>query len=337
MAIGQILCAFSSANTGKQDCVFYPSPDRYLLAVPKGFTFDGADFVNFKSTLIALLQNADPNARGYLFGEFNGFTATDQERATATADDGSIFTTRDPIRMLQYVTKGSDSCLQKTMKALDNSQTKFDFYRINDKGYMVGQAVFAESSPYALEMGGYSAQNVYLHPRSEALYSDTANSILDFNFLNPKADQFKEIPADTTNINWAQMAATYGVSNVKINLTATPSVAGQYKFTLEAGCGNTTISKVFAATGAQLTANYKVTTDAGANVAISSISVNATTGEVTLSAVTPPSTGTVVIIELNGLVTLPTGGLRKFETPASSFDGTIANGLDVYKLTVESA
>jgi len=56
MAIGQILCAFSSANTGKQDCVFYPSPDRYLLAVPKGFTFDGADFVNFKSTLIALLQ-----------------------------------------------------------------------------------------------------------------------------------------------------------------------------------------------------------------------------------------------------------------------------------------
>lgn len=336
MGLGQILCAFSSANTGRPDCAFFPAPDRFLLAVKKGKTFTAADFANFKTTLIALLQNADPNERGYLFGEFNGFTATDQDRATATADDGSIFTTRDPIRLLQYVTKGSDSCLQKTLKALDNSQMHFDFYRINSKGFMVGQAVFNDSTG-ALEIGGYSAQNVYLHPRSEALYSDTANSMIDFNFLNPKGDQFKEIPADTTNINWLALGNTYGVNNVKINQTTAPAVAGQYKFTLEAGCGNTTISKVFATTGAQLAANYKITTAAGVNVPISSASVNALTGEVTLSAVTPPATGTVVIIELNGLVTLPTGGLKKYETPASSFDGTIANSLDIYKLTTTSA
>lgn len=336
MAIGQILCAFSSANTGRPDCVYYPSPDRFILAVPKGFTFKGSDFVNFQATLIALLQNADPNARGYLFGEFNGFTVTDQERATATAEDGSIFTTRDPIRMRQYITKGSDSCLQKSLKALDQSQLRFDFYRIDQKGYMLGLAAFSATSPYALEMGAYSAQNVYLHPRSEALYNDTANSQVDFNFLNPKQDQFKEIPADTTNINWALLAKTYGIQNVKINLTATPSVAGQYKFTLEAGCGNTTISKIFATTGAQLASNYKASV-AGVNAPISSVSVNALTGEVTLSLTTPPATGALVLIELNGLVTLPTGGVMKYETPSSPQDGTIANGIDVYKLTVVSA
>lgn len=338
MSIGQILCAFSSANTGIQDCVFYPSPDRFILAVPKGKTFTAADFVDFRATLIALLQNADPNQRGYLFGEFNGFTATDQERATATADDGSIFTTRDPIRMLQYVTKGSSNCLQKVLKGIDNSQDRFDYFRINSKGFMLGKSVFGTTSPYALEMGGYEAQNVYLHPRSEALYTDTANSLIDFNYLNPKADQFKEIPADTTNIDWKALHTAYAVENAKVNLTATPTVAGQYKVALTAGCGNTTISKTFATTGVQLTANWKITNaTTGADAPISSVSVNAVTGEVTLSLITPLASLTPVIISLNGLVTLPTGGTKKYETPSSVYDGTIANAEDIYKLTVISA
>lgn len=338
MAIGQILCAFSSANSGLQDCVFQPSPDRFILAVPKGKTFTAADFVDFRATIIALLQNADPNQRGYLFGEFNGFTATDQERATATGDDGSIFTTRDPIRMLQYVTKGSSSCLQKVLKGLDNSQDRFDFFRITTKGFMMGQSVYATTSPYDLTMGGYKAQNVYLHPRSEALYTDTANSLIDFNYLNPKEDQFKEVVADTTNIDWKSILTAYAVENAKISLTDTPSVAGQYKVAVTAGCGNTTMSKTFASTGLQLTASWTLTNaTTGAAIPISSVSVNATTGEVTISAVTPPATSTPVIISLNGLVTLPTGGTKKYETPSTPFDGTLSTGENIYRVTAISA
>jgi len=338
MAFNNILCPFSSANTGIGDCQPAYAPAAYLLAVPINSVFNAASFVDFNATLTALLYNTDINQRGFLLGKFNGATAADQEVARYTAPDGAITTTRDEIRMMTYMVSNSNLCLQKNYLAFDGSETKYAWYIIQTNGYMRGLSGHAATSPYALQMGGYIAQNIYVRAATEADYTTPALTQIDFNYLDPKDDQQHTIFADTTNIRW-DLLSKQGVQNAKFNLTATPTVAGQYKFIIEGGCSNVNISKLYRTTGAQLTSNYTIMTAAGAALAVDTISVDAN-GVVTLDTLVDPATSTVVIIGFNGLVTLPTGGTAKYETPASYFDGSTgagANGDGVYRLTAVSA
>lgn len=338
MAFNNILCPFSSANTGVGDCQPSWAPAAYLLAVPIESAFNAASFVDFNATLTTLLQNTDITQRGFLLGMLNGATPTDQEVVRYTAPDGSVTTTREEIRMMTYLVSNSNLCIQKTYLAFDGSEDKYAYYIIQKNGYMRGLTVYGTTSPYALTMGGYIAQNIYVKAATEADYTTPALTQIDFNYIDPKNDQRHTIFADTTNIRW-DLLAKKGVTNAKFTLFATPTVAGQYRFTIDAGCSNIPISKNFRATGIQLAANYSIMTDAGVALTVDTISVDAN-GVVTLDTLVDPATSTVVIIGFNGLVTLPTGGTQKYETPASYFDGQTgagANGDGVFKLTAISA
>lgn len=322
------ICAEENLNTGYDGCVTPPAPLVRVISTAKNEQIPASFWLTPEVSLKGKLLNDDATVRWSSSPRFNDVTEAIQETATVTAADGSIFTLKEGSTNYQFLLKDTNPCAQKAIRAFDG--TKKPLLLVQSNRVILGQKSYSLTSPYAMQMGGYKPQRAYVPKASLRTNADTANSMLMLNFIDPKQDEANMVSIALPDIDLDSLLDQYVVTNAYIRLSTAMTTTGVVKFKIWSGCGNVNLGIEYAA---DWTAALFTFINATTGLALAkTIAINATTGEITMTATTPPAASTPMVIGLAAISVLEAAGIEYYETPASRLDGTVND--KSYKLTV---
>lgn len=314
--INQIVCPSDKANTGRGPCAAPKAPVNWKIAIPFAKTFTETDLADvagmFKTGLVA----NNRAQRIYAIGELTDVDPQVAEEVVNTAGGGGRFIPKRASVNYSYQMMGATDCDQRMLAAFEGSQTRYAFldYQVNE--WLIGQKVINSALPNARELGGYHPQLVHVPMQKDATYADVAMSYIQFNHINPFREQLNIAAVNVAGLDLETIFRTYAVSTVELQQASAVATAGVYPVFAIAGCGQN-LGVDYATT---LTAAcFKLSTTAGVDIPIASISVNSVTGAIAITATTPPASGVVVRVSMGTVsaVFAIIGGYFEVVTPLS--------------------
>lgn len=316
-AINTIVCASSKANTGRGPCAAPDAPTVWKIAGPKGWTLSEADLVDPAATFKTKLVADSRATRLFAIGPLTDVDPQIVETVFTTSGNGSRFVAKEATVNFSYEMMGATNCDQKMLLGFDNSQRSYDFMDFRANEWLVGQKRVSSTLPNAVSIGGYKPQLVYVPMRTAPTYAAVSNAYIQFNHLNPKIEQGNEAAVNLSGLDLDTIFREYAVQTVEFTLAATLTTTGVIPIYAIAGCGqNMGLTENY---GGTLTAAcFKaVNGNTGATLAITSISVNSTTGAITITLTTPPAAGVPILLSLQAVSTVfgVLGGYFEVVTP----------------------
>lgn len=135
--LNQTSCQTQRGNTGLGKCNFNPDLIKFILAVPKGTTWDADDLADIQSVIAAGLIADAYSSRFHLFGPFEAIEDQSEDRQVQTLGYGTRITTRDEQYSWMFQVLDGYMCGHKNALKFKYSQGGYDYIFIdNSNNYM---------------------------------------------------------------------------------------------------------------------------------------------------------------------------------------------------------
>ena len=300
-----VSCPTDKANSRIAPCAPQRAPILRKIRVPltgtnSSITDTDIDAAGGMAEFLAARFNDDTRSTRWHFSpELTDVEANVTEAAFGTSGSGAMFLAKRETMLQTFSMLGATLCNLKQFNELfHNKQAAYGTLDWLANGYLEGQLSRSTTVPNSYIIVAKKSQMIDVPMLTESTYTDPATVRVMFNQLRPKEDQMNTASLNLNSLGIDNLFEQAGVNTAVLQLGAAPTVTGMFTFYANGACGqNLGLAEYY---GGVLDAGVFKATNAttGANMPIALVSVNQTTGLITLTLTTPPATLTPVLISM---------------------------------------
>ena len=301
--LNTIVCVAAGGNTGIPNCAFTFKNLKGGFLVPPSFELTEAQLASsatVMAALIAAINNDNPLERIYPLPETVTFTDATEDAVTQTLGYGAPVIVRDgKYNFTQQFIKGGN-CVNKALQKFNEGNYKW--LGFDSAGVLIG-------TKSGTSLKGVPLDYFYAQPFR---FNDGSNVAI-FAYRLSFDPIYINQNVGFVPLDYAELSALNGLQNVNISLAA-PRAANVIKVRLTSGCDGTNLYDLYS-TELAAVGNF-VVTEAGANITITSVVVDANLKAftITLDATDPDYTvGGPFIVNLAAVSVLTAAGVVGYE------------------------
>jgi len=260
--INQIVCTAAGGNTGIPDCALTLKNTVTGFLVPSAFELTAANLLTPEATLAALMTAANsdnPLTRIYPLPEAVGVTDNSEDVTLQTFGYGAAVPVRDGNYNLTYAFTRGGNCVNNTLQKFNG--LNYRFIGVDASGVLYGTKV-------GTSLKGIPLDYFYAMPFK---HNDGSN-VTGFAWRISYKPVYVNSGLGFIQLNLADVLNISGLLNINLVLP-TPRVTNVIKVKAVTGCSGVDLYDTYSAS--LVTASNWLVTEAGANITITSVALDA--------------------------------------------------------------